>query len=329
MRFWQAWLAFVALTGNRQLQVSSTCTLTIAPSTQGTQFAIVAPWSAPSGMAPQYKRVTDAQFKALQVETWEDEKASAPKCSRDKLKYGTAKWTGWCAREHYDPDDTSDAQIAMFAKYFADECDPAYNSFRNIFPALAQHRKDLAVQGKAVPEGRPSQNPVVRSLKKVVGRRQQHELHESGQLKARDERQMTPEHYEKAMRVCLTMFCGQTALLLRAMLSLQVAMAARSIDTRRIRTANIAQKNYPLLTPGATSMRGGALGPDPAHAIICNSARDKGAGPDRIVNRSVVRAADVEYLRRKRRDGRDHLRPQPAGATAREDYSRGPPAALA
>ena len=185
-------------------------------------------------MALQYKRVTDEQFKSLQVEAWEEEKASAPKCSRDQIKYGVAKWTAWCAREHYDPDNTSDAQVAMFAKYFAYECDSAYNSFRNIFPALAQHRKNLAVQGKAVPEGRPSQNPVVRSLKKVVGRRQQQELHESGQLNARDERQVTLEHYEKAMQVCLTLFCGQTGLLLRAMLSLQVAMAARSIDTRRI-----------------------------------------------------------------------------------------------
>ena len=30
-------------------------------------------------------------------------------------------------------------------------------------------------------------------------------------------------------------------------------------------------------------MRRGALGLDRAHAIICNSARDKGAGLDRIV----------------------------------------------
>ena len=246
-------------------------------------------------MASPYKRVTNEHFKALWVEAWEQEKASAPKCSRDQTKYGIAKWTAWCAREHYDPDDTSEAQIAMFAKYFAEECDPAYNSFRNIFPALAQHRKDLAVRGKVVPEGRPSQNPVVRSLKKVVGRRQQKELHESGQLNARNERQMTPEHYEKAMQICLTLFGGQKALLLRAMVSLQVTMAARSVDTRRIRTANIAQKHYALLTPGATSLRGGALGPDPAHATIFNSALDKGSKPGRIANRSIVRAADVEY----------------------------------
>ena len=246
-------------------------------------------------MAAPYKRVTDAQFKALRVEAWEQEKASAPKCSRDQTKYGIAKWEAWCKREQYDPDDFSEGQIAMFAKYYAEECDPAYNSFRNIFPALAQRSKDLAVRSKLIPEGRPSQNPVVKSLKKVIGRRQQQELHEGGQINARDERQMTSEHFEKAMRVCFSLFEGHIALLLRAMMSLQLAMAARSIDTRRIRIANIAQKNYPQLTPGATSLSRGAITPDPAHAVICNSARDKGDKPGRITNRSIVRAADVQY----------------------------------
>ena len=246
-------------------------------------------------MAAPYKRVTDEQFKALQVETWEEEKASAPKCSRDQVKYGIGKWKAWCKRENSDPDDTSDAQVAMFAKCFKEECDPAYNSFRSIFPALAQHRKDLAVRGKVVPEGRPSQNPVVKSLKKTIGRRQQKELHNGGEINARNERQMTSEHFGKAMRVCFSLFGGQVALLLRAMMSLQLAMAARSIDTRRIKIANIAQTNYPQLSPGATSLSRGAVGPDPAHTVICNSALDKGNKPGRIANRSIVRAADVQY----------------------------------